>query len=291
MNIEAKRIIKPTEYRESRPTETRAWPLLVDRQAMGRVVEAPACVKPPAPRYLDAIRPREPSRISVQIASTPALMETVYRLRHDSYVAQGFLEPRSSGLFSDDWDELPHFSSVLCFIDGEAAASVRLSYCQPSGPRGERTETTAMELFKPEIERLAESFRVAPAAATIMELSRLARHPDFSESDLDPMFGIFRACSYHIIRRPADMVITAVRRHHVPFYNRMGYLKITEPRPYPKLKFETALMACFRHSYDAIQNSIPIFQGIDRTDSVFDRLFAGERVGIFDEMPARREGR
>jgi hypothetical protein len=291
MSIEAKRIIKTTEYRESRQSETRAWPLLVDGQAVGRVIGAPDPSKTGGPRFLDAIRPREPSRITVQIASTPALMDVVYRLRHDSYVAQGFLEPRASGLFVDDWDDRPHFSSLLCFIDGEPAASVRISYCQPSGPRNERSETTAMELFKTEIERLTESFQVGPTPATVMEMSRLARHPDFPESDLDPMFGIFRACSYHIIRNPADMVITAVRRHHVPFYNRMGYQKITEPRPYPKLKFETALMACFRHSYDAIQNSIPIFQGIDKADSVYDRLFAGERVGIFDEMPERAVGR
>jgi hypothetical protein len=293
MNIEAKRIIKPTEYRETRRTETPAWPLLVDRQTLGRVIEAPAVSResPTALRYLNVIRPREPSRITVQIASTPALMETVYRLRHDSYVAQGFLEPRVSGLFSDTWDELPHCFSMLSFVDGEPAASVRISHCQPAAPRGERTETTAMELFKPEIENLAESFRAASRPATVMEMSRLTRHPDFSESNSDPMFGIFRANFYCLLKTEADMLISAVRAHHMPFYKRLGFQKITEPRPYPKLKFETALMACFRHSYDAIQNSIPIFQGIDKNDSVYDRLFAGERVGIFDEMPARREGR
>jgi hypothetical protein len=238
-------------------------------------------------RQFDAFRPREPARVTVQIASTPELMDVVYRLRHDSYVAQGFLEPKASRLFADEWDTLPHFFSVLCFIDGEPAASVRISHCRPAGRRGERTETTAMEIFDTEIASLAESFRAGPNPAVVMELSRLTRHPDFAESNSDPLFAVFRTCFYSLLKYEADMLISAVRAHHMPFYRRMGFQKITEPRPYPKLKFETALMTCFGQSFRLVQKSLPIFQGIDPSDSVYDRLFAGERVGIFDEMPER----
>ncbi len=267
---EAKRIVSRPLYHEPFEDRQRVAPVAVPTR-IGERFNADAAILRPVDgplRYLDAIRPREPSRITVQIATTPSLMETVYRLRHDSYVAQGFLEPKVSGLFADDWDRMPHFFSMLGFVDGEPAASVRISHCQPAGPKGERTETTAMELFSKEIESLAERFAVGNRPAIVMEMSRLTRHPDFAESNQDPMFGIFRANFYCLIETRADMLISAVRRHHMPFY-------------------KTALMACFRHSYEAIQNSIPIFQGIEETDSVYARLFAGERVRIFDEMPAR----
>ncbi len=238
-------------------------------------------------RQLDLFRPRDPGRVTLQIATTPELMETVYRLRHDSYVAQGFLEPKSSGLFSDDWDRLPHFYSALSYIDDKPAASVRISYCKPSAPPGERTDTTAMEIFHDEILGLARSFRLDQKPAVMLEMSRLVRSPDISESNSDPLFAVFRLCRYSMTRHGVDMLISAVRRHHVPFYKRMGFQKITEPRPYPKLKFETALMVCFGHSFPAVQRAIPIFQGVDENNSVYGPLFRGERVRIFDEMPAR----
>lgn len=295
MSNEAKRVAGGAAYVDEAEAEARRLALVKAAAglAAGRGDAAAALLgKVPGPlRQLEALRPREPARITVQIATTPALMEIVYRLRHDSYVAQGFLEPRASGMFADEWDGMKQFFSMLGFVDGVPATSVRISHCQPAGPAGARTETTAMELFRPEIINLAERFRVGARPAIVMEMSRLTRHPAFSESNFDPMFGIFRANFYCLIKTRADMLISAVRRHHVPFYKRLGFQTITEPRPYPKLKFETALMACFRPSYAAIQASIPIFQGIDEGDGVYARLFAGERVGIFDEMPARREGR
>lgn len=242
-------------------------------------------------RQYDVIRPRNPGQVTVQIANTPALMETVYRLRHDSYVAQGFLEPKVSGLFADEWDRLPHFFSMLSFIDDKPAGSVRISYCRPAAPAHERTETTAMELFDKEIINLAESFREGPAPALLMEMSRLTIHPDFSRNTSDALYALFRANFYCLRQSNADMMISAVRAHHMPFYRRLRFQKITEPRPYPKLKFETALMSCFRPSYEVLQQSVPIFQSIEETDSVFRPLFAGERVRIFDEMPARGMGR
>lgn len=216
-------------------------------------------------------------------------MDVVYRLRHDSYVAQGFLEPKVSGLFSDEWDRESHFFSFLSYVDDKPAASGRISYCAPAAPPKERTQTTAMEIFPTEIVRLAETFRLDDKPCIVVEVSRLTQHPDFSRSNSDPLFAIFRGTFYSLLMTDADILISAVRRHHIPFYRRLGFQKITEPRPYQKLKFETALMACFRQSFRLIQEVIPIFQSIEKTDRVYDRLFAGERVKIFDEMPARAQ--
>ena len=238
-------------------------------------------------RLLDAIRPREPHRVTLQIANNPALMDVVYRLRHDSYVAQGFLDPHVSGRFSDEWDRAPHFFSFLSFVDDQPAASGRISYCTPAAPAKERTATTAMEIFPTEIVQLAEAFRIDSKPTVVVEVSRLTQHPDFSRSNSDPIFAIFRGALYSLLKTNADMLITAVRRHHIPFYRRLGFQKMTEPRPYQKLKFETALMACFRPTLPVVRSVIPIFQEIDKNDGIYEPLFAGERVRIFDGMPAR----
>jgi hypothetical protein len=289
MMNEMRRIASVPAYIDGRQEVPRPRPVVVERKPVAKVLEEVSYTpRPLAPlRPLDLFRPREPSRVTVQIANTPELMDIVYRLRHDSYVAQGFLEPKVSGLFADDWDQQPHFFSVLCFIDGRPAASVRISYARPAAPFRQRTETTAMEIFKTEIETVSQQFQTETKSAVVMELSRLTRHPDFSESNSDPLFAVFRVCFYSLIKYEADMLISAVRGHHMPFYRRMGFQKITEPRPYPKLKFDTALMVCFGQSFGAVQKSLPIFQGIDPNDSVYARLFAGERVRIFDEMPER----
>jgi len=236
---------------------------------------------------MDAIRPREPDRVTIQIAHTPEMMDIVYRLRHDSYVSQGFLEPSPSGMFADEWDEMKNTFSLLCFYDGAPAMSVRISDSTPMVPNTPRSTTVAMDGWHSEIMNLARTFQEGARPTVLLEMSRLTRHPDFPESDSDPIFGIFRAGSYCVVKTDADILLSTVRRHHMPFYRRFGYQKITDPRPYPKIAFEVGLMACFRQSYDAVQRSVPIFQSLEKHDSVYERLFAGERVRIFDEMPPR----
>jgi hypothetical protein len=46
-------------------------------------------------------------------------------------------------------------------------------------------------------------------------------------------------------------------------------------------------MACFRPTLPVVRSVIPIFQEIDKNDGIYEPLFAGERVRIFDGMPAR----
>jgi hypothetical protein len=70
----------------------------------------------------------------------------------------------------------------------------------------------------------------------------------------------------------------------MPFYRRLGFTKIADPRPYPRLNFQIGLMACFRPSYSMVQQTVPIVDHIAKNDSVYEPFMAGEQVNVFAEM-------
>lgn len=234
-------------------------------------------------RRHDTLRPRSPVGIEAQIVSTREMAQIAYALRHDSYVAQDFLDPRPDGLFSDEWDSRKNVFSILVFLNGLPAASVRVSILDRSSSSPDEHSTVAMEAFTEEVDALVHSFQTNGKTARAMEMSRLVRHPDHAQNN-DLVFALFRMGFYFLVRFDADMVLSTVRRHHMPFYRRLGFNKIAEPRAYPRLKFQLGLMACFRPSYPLVQQTVPILDNITKLDSVYGPFMAGERVPVFAEM-------
>lgn len=236
----------------------------------------------PTRRY-DVLRPRSQDRIEAQIVRSHEMAQVVYALRHDSYVAQGFLNPRQDGLFSDEWDNRKNSNSILVFLNDEPVASVRISTLNKESSSTDEHSTIAMESFNEEVDALVHSFQTDGKAASAMEMSRLVRHPDHAQNN-DLVFALFRMGFYFLVHFDADMVLSTVRRHHMPFYRRLGFNKIAEPRAYPRLNFQLGLMACFRPSYPIVQQTVPILDNITKNDSVYDLFMSGERVPVFAEM-------
>jgi hypothetical protein len=229
--------------------------------------------------------PRSAGDIEVQFANTEELRQIAYRIRHDSYTSQGFLDPIEGGSFSDHWDDLPNSRTSIVFKNGTPAGSVRSSLLDLSRPDSGYDRIIAMESFESEIMKTTSSMGSSGRPATAMELSRLTRHPDFETSGQDVMFGIFRSQFYLTKAWNADMIVATVRHHHMPFYRRLGFVKIAEPKPYPRLKFELGLMICFRDSYPGVEASLPFFESVDPADHVCRRYLDGHRVRIFDTRP------
>lgn len=228
------------------------------------------------------VRRRASSRdhsVSAVIASTPELMAEVARIRHDAYVEQNFLKPIEGGLFYDKYDALPNFFSYLIMVDGVPAGSVRISFYDPNGTTPGADTTTAQEDFTSEIADLAETFGKDGRRATMMEMSRLVRNPRFSQNN-SVVFGLYRVGFYCLLRLDPDMILSTTRRHHMPFYRRIGFTKITDTRPYYCLDFEIGLMACFRASYQSVQAKVPFFQGVTKDDEFYKKFFAGQDTSL-----------
>jgi hypothetical protein len=236
----------------------------------------------PARRY-DMLRPRSPNSIEAQVVRSHEMAQIVYGLRHDSYVAQGFLDSRADGLFSDEWDERKNVFSVLIFFDGQPVASVRVSTLNRSSASLDDHSTVAMESFGEEVDTLVHSFQTDGREASAMEMSRLVRHPDHAQNN-DLVYASFRMSAYFLLRFDSDIVLSTVRRHHMPFYRRLGFSKVTEPRAYPRLKFHLGLMACFRPSYPLVQQTVPILDNITKNNSIYQPFMSGERVPVFAGM-------
>jgi hypothetical protein len=221
--------------------------------------------------------------INVQIANTDDLKQIAYSIRHDSYVSQGFLDPITGGVFQDHWDDLPNSTTSVVFKKGVPAGSVRASLLDRSRKEPGYDQIVCMEIFESEILKITDSMGSLGRPATALELSRLTRHPDFETSDQDVIFGIFRSQFYLTKAWNADMLIATVRQHHMAFYRRLGFVKIAEPKPYPRLKFELGLMICFRESYPGVEAALPVFESVDPADEVCRQYLDGQQVAIFEK--------
>jgi hypothetical protein len=205
-------------------------------------------------------------------------------MRHDSYVAQGFLSPKTSGLFADLFDQSPNSHSVLIFRDGEPVASVRASILDLYGQIPDATEIPATSSYGEEIVKLVSGYEGHGVKGRAIEMTRLVTRHDLS-FDFDLVFSLFRMTFYIVNHYDADMILSGVRLHHTPFYRRLGFEKITEPRNYPMLNFQVCLMACPDHMYGHVARTVPIIDHVSKHDAVCAPFMAGERVRVFSQMP------
>ena len=244
--------------------------------------QSPASFSTTCKRY-KSLAPRHRDVTEAQIASSSAMMKTVFALRHQSYVSQNFIDPRPNGLFHDEFDGRSNCVSILIYRNGVPSASVRASLYDPSGLLPEADTIPALDAFREEINQLAWSYHEDGRPARMLEITRLVRHPDLA-NDNDLIFALYRMAGYLIVHFKVDIVLSAVRQNHMAFYRRLGFQKVTEPRVYPKLKFLAGLMACFDTSYGDIRRTVPILESVFKHHSICAPFISGERIKVFPEI-------
>jgi hypothetical protein len=233
------------------------------------------------------IRPirRSNEGIEAQLVDDRGLHEVAFHLRYKAYRSYQYISDRPDQLFSDRYDEQSNCRTVIVFKNGNPAATVRVSVFAPDRPDARGLKLQAMEIFGTEIDDTMAALRLPDRQPRVMEIAKLARLPEFAK-DIEVVFALYRVAGYFILQNDADIVFSAVRAHHVPMYRRFGFQELTPPRAYPGLSFTTALMACFRTSYDQARNNLPFLRGISTDDAAYAGLIAGERVPIFGAAAA-----
>lgn len=175
------------------------------------------------------------TQITCSLATTPAEMEQVYRLRHACYLRQGAIEPRPDGLFADRYDELPNHFSFLMRSGDEPIGTVRISVVKPELGW---TQAPSCTVFgdHPTLKHMAQE--------SFVEASR------FSFAHTAP-----RNILYRLVANQAMMadfhntkwLVACPRSEHAPIYQRMfGFTRIAPPRKYFGVSFETELLAVSR---------------------------------------------
>ena len=234
--------------------------------------------------------------VQASAATSPELMARLavdestradaFTVRHDSYLSGGYIDARADGQFSDANDDMPNSQTVVIYKKDRPVASIRFCILDTDPAMHGWSDIPAMHIFPEEVKALMDQVRASqPAGAQrhprAVEINRLVRHPDFS-TDSELVFALFRFATYMTLYHDTDVMLSCVRRNHMPFYKRIIKLEdVAGPRRYAGVKFETHLMACHRAKYDAVVEEVPIFNCSKITGGGYDAMFEGETVTVF----------
>ncbi len=225
-----------------------------------------------------ALRRDYSTQLSVRLANDKKTQQECYKLRYTSYFAEGYIEPSRSKAFSDEYDDDANSQTLVIYKGSQAIASTRICFLT-RGPGGTSSGgIPAQHIFPEEVETMLQSDAAAPGQS-IVEINRLVRHPEFAE-DKTLIFTLFRLAGYMILKNDARVVVSCVRRNHVPFYTRLRFAEIAGPRLYQGLKFSTHLLGCTRERYDLVRKMVPLLDVTGAGREHYDRLSDGESVAV-----------
>ena len=195
-------------------------------------------------------------------------------MRHLSYHANGYIDARANGEFSDPYDSVPTNTTIVVYDDGQPVASVRVCTMDPSS-----SNPTARDL--PVAHVFADEFAaVLKPGERAVELNRLVCHPNQSHNQ-GLVFTLFRLAGFMIQHHDPDLVASCVRSNHTNFYKRLRFESIAGPREYTGLNFMTNLLVCRRKSYEMVSRSIPILSMNSATHDHYSGLMDGDSISVF----------
>lgn len=171
-------------------------------------------------------------RVEYRRADSWKEREEIYRLRYEAYSREGYIEPNSSGIFTDSGDETPNAWLIGIYIDGVLASSIRLHLA--SRPQD---YMTAMESFADLIEpKLSVGDLVLDATRHTSRLEFTRAYPFLPYVTMrcgfvaEDYFGV-------------DYLMGTCRAEYQPAFRRMyGATTWSQPRPYPPLTRPHVLM-------------------------------------------------
>jgi hypothetical protein len=222
-----------------------------------------------------AIVPLRQTRYSARLALDLQTRQDAYKLRYDSYLTSGYIEPNEARLFQDPYDDLPNCQTIVIYDEGVPAASVRI--CTLAFGSGQRSP--ASDAFPEEVRQLLSPQSTIGVGGRGIETTRLVRSPT-AENNQGLVFLLYRMAGYVGMTAHSQILLACVRRNHAPFYRRLGYQPVTEPRPYPGLNCPMQLMSCTRRRYDEIRSVYPVIDPYAGTTGPLDEFLSGEDVSV-----------
>lgn len=228
-----------------------------------------------SPQVRAVVSPRQTQYLA-RLALDNHTKEDAYRIRYDSYLASGFIEPNETRLFQDLYDALPNCQTIVPYDQGIPLASVRT--CTLAFGSGQRSP--AMDAYPMEVSTLLGQPPTAGVSGHGIETTRLVRSPA-AENNQGLVFLLYRLAGYIGMMAHTQTLLACVRQNHVPFYGRLGYISITAPRPYPGLNCPMQLMSCTRQRYDEIRGTFPLIDPYaGGTIATLDGFLSGETVPL-----------
>jgi hypothetical protein len=215
------------------------------------------------------------TRYSARLALDTQTRRDAYRLRYDSYLASGYIKPNETLLFQDAYDALPNCRTIVIYDRGQPAASVRT--CTLALGSGQRSP--ASDAFPEEVRTLLSRQSAIGIGSRGIETTRLVRSPA-AENNQGLVFLLYRMAGYIGMTAHSQILLACVRSNHAPFYRRLGYEAVTEPRAYPGLSCSMQLMSCTRRRYDEVRRTFPVIDPYAGCPDQLDGFLSGEPVSV-----------
>ena len=194
-------------------------------------------------------------RVEYRRADDPESKAQIYRMRHEAYLREGSITPRSSGLFTDETDEAPNAFLIGVYVDGELASSIRLHIaCRP-----EHTLPAAeiyRDVVRPHLEA-GECLIDATRQVTKLEATRA-----FPQMPILTMRTTLLAVDYF----EGDYILAACRVEHQPAFRRLyNGVDWSPAQSYPLLSKPQALMAFERRKLrEEVRLRFPFYNSTPR---------------------------
>ena len=220
-------------------------------------------------------RPERNPPYTARLATDERIAAEIYRLRYDSYLQSGHIDPDPSRMFRDDYDDRANSRSIVIYRETRPVASVRTCTLV----HGTDFSSPAMDAFPDEVRGLLGPDAAVGRGGRALEITRLVRSPEAANNQ-GLVFLLYRLAGYVGIADGTEVILACVRRNHTPFYKRLGYQEITGPRSYPGLKCPMQLLACSRASYETIRAASPALDPYSGRNSKLDSFLHGGSVSL-----------
>lgn len=148
------------------------------------------------------------------LATDRDALEEAFRLVHDQYVAQGYMDPHPSGWRLSIHNALPSTRVFVARAGGRVVATITLIVDSPLG-------LPMDEIYADDLRGLRGERR------DLAEVSGLAVHPDYQSSGVAILLRLFRMLVLYAaeMARLSDLCI-AVNPHHAAFYRKAFHFRI-----------------------------------------------------------------
>lgn len=197
-----------------------------------------------------------------------------FALRHSSYLDSGFIEPRAGNLFHDEFDDLDNAVTIVVYDEERPVASVRVCFMSRKF-----REAPAHHAFPDEVDAILAAASPSRAGTEIAEITRLVRSPDTANNQ-GLVFLLYRLAGDLVIKKDVQVILSSVRRNHMPFYRRIGFVDVAGPRAYPGLNCPMHLLSCSRTEYDRVRASFPLMNPAASPKGTFDGFEHGRAVSM-----------
>jgi hypothetical protein len=208
-----------------------------------------------------------------RIACDPATKRDAYALRYRSYLSQGHIEPNETGLLTDRFDDLPTTRTVVVYADGKAVGSIRTCMLR----RGPGTTSPCREAYPDEVEALLANSGPERPGFDGLEVNRMVRAPEAAD-DQRLVFMLYRLAGHLALASDFRVIVTCVRRHHIPFYKRLRFSEAGEAKIYPGLTCPMVLLEIGRTNYDAMREGFKLMDPQAGEPGLLDGLEDGKTV-------------